>query len=59
MVTLLAAADRSAGPVYYWPSVEVEVSHIILTVTVPVCVAILIPSINSFRRQLTIPKDVG
>ena len=51
--------DRSAGPVYYWPSLEVEVSTIILTLTVPVCVAILIPSITSFRRQRTISKDVG
>lgn len=51
--------DRSAGPVYYWPSLEVEISTIILTLTVPVCVAILIPSITSFRRQRTISKDVG
>jgi hypothetical protein len=51
--------DRSAEPVYYWPSLEVEVSTIILAVTVPVFVAIVMLSINSFRRQLTNPKDVG
>jgi hypothetical protein len=49
--------DRSTGPVYYWPSLEVEISTIVLTVTLPVCFAILIPSINSFRRQRTSPKD--
>jgi len=51
--------DRSAGPVYYWPTLEVEILTIVLAVTVPVCLAILIPSIISYRRQSTILIDVG
>jgi hypothetical protein len=47
--------DRSAGPVYYWPSLEVEISTMVLAVTVPVCLAILIPSLLSFRRQCGSP----
>ena len=54
-----ALNDSSAGPVYYWPSLEVEISTIVLAVTVPVCLAILIPSIISFRRQRTILIGVG
>jgi hypothetical protein len=43
--------DVTAGPVNYWPSLEVEISTLVLLVTVPVCLATLIPSILSFRRQ--------